>query len=598
MRTAYYRLLCCFLFLVSSLCGLTQEYQPYVTNYGVKDGLYHREVNAIFQDRDGLMWLGTKFGLNRFDGYEFKWWTKDEAGNEFNNINRIAQDEEGLLWLFMGAPGGAIDTIVLLHPYSGQVQSLEEKFGERLPFYMSDLSNKALALEDGTLFFGHKTKKQLLRYRSEEGFVWIPLNDFEVFEPKAYSVQQTIWGIADDHKVVEVDQEGRVLQAYVHPSELDLNNCFLRNGVFWFAERVEQGKLVRSYQMIPGEGVRQIDETVLPGSLIQLNDFGCIRYNPIDELVWLQHADKLEVIRPGGDVLFTLTDDYPDLRSSFVRGWAIDDLGRTWVGGNFGVYVIDLKPRKFTNYLTASVTRKLLSPNSCRGILLHGDELIVATENRGLQQCNLQTQDITILEQKNFIQEYLGRALYKDRDDRVWIGKNELIQFDLTARAPIKTVTYDPADRREHLRIWSIFQDRQKNIWVGTEGGLNHLPPGARYIQPFHKYGAFEELVSRSFILHLGEDRAGDVWICTNTGLYHMGTDQNIIARYWRGGEGAYKLPAQNFQHFYEDEQGIFWLATAGNGGLNLNMPPNPIPMVWRRHLSLAKSFWLGRRRA
>ncbi len=42
------------------------------TSYTVVDGLCSNTVTAIAQDEQGFMWFGTKGGLNRFDGYEFR----------------------------------------------------------------------------------------------------------------------------------------------------------------------------------------------------------------------------------------------------------------------------------------------------------------------------------------------------------------------------------------------------------------------------------------------------------------------------------------------------------------------------------------------
>lgn len=38
----------------------------------VMDGLSNNSVKAIYQDSLGFIWMGTKNGLNRFDGYESK----------------------------------------------------------------------------------------------------------------------------------------------------------------------------------------------------------------------------------------------------------------------------------------------------------------------------------------------------------------------------------------------------------------------------------------------------------------------------------------------------------------------------------------------
>ena len=44
---------------------------PY-RSYTVADGLSNSTVKAIYQDEMGYIWLGTKDGLNRLDGYEIK----------------------------------------------------------------------------------------------------------------------------------------------------------------------------------------------------------------------------------------------------------------------------------------------------------------------------------------------------------------------------------------------------------------------------------------------------------------------------------------------------------------------------------------------
>jgi ligand-binding sensor domain-containing protein len=56
----------------------------YFRHYQVDDGLAHNSVITIMQDSKGFMWLGTKGGLNHFDGYIFKSYM--DAGNKFGSI--------------------------------------------------------------------------------------------------------------------------------------------------------------------------------------------------------------------------------------------------------------------------------------------------------------------------------------------------------------------------------------------------------------------------------------------------------------------------------------------------------------------------------
>ena len=43
-----------------------QEYIIQVADYGMEEGLSHTDVQSIHQDREGFMWIGTNYGLNRF----------------------------------------------------------------------------------------------------------------------------------------------------------------------------------------------------------------------------------------------------------------------------------------------------------------------------------------------------------------------------------------------------------------------------------------------------------------------------------------------------------------------------------------------------
>lgn len=49
----------------------TQESALQVQRFTVEDGLAQNQVQAVAQDRRGFMWVGTRRGLQRFDGYSF-----------------------------------------------------------------------------------------------------------------------------------------------------------------------------------------------------------------------------------------------------------------------------------------------------------------------------------------------------------------------------------------------------------------------------------------------------------------------------------------------------------------------------------------------
>lgn len=68
----------------------------------IDDGLSQNMVNAIIQDSKGYMWIGTKDGLNRYDGYSFKIFKKETDNNSSlgdNNITALYEDDQQRLWV-------------------------------------------------------------------------------------------------------------------------------------------------------------------------------------------------------------------------------------------------------------------------------------------------------------------------------------------------------------------------------------------------------------------------------------------------------------------------------------------------------------------
>ncbi len=69
-----------------------------IYNYNTKQGLNYFNANAIFQDKEGSVWVGTDIGLNQYRGERFQIY--DEADTLVNNLVWTTLcDKEGNIWL-------------------------------------------------------------------------------------------------------------------------------------------------------------------------------------------------------------------------------------------------------------------------------------------------------------------------------------------------------------------------------------------------------------------------------------------------------------------------------------------------------------------
>src|SRR5215510_8507549 len=74
--------------------------QYYFEKITEENGLSDNRVTCILKDKTGFLWIGTKNGLNRYDGSSFKIF-RPSGNNSISNetINDLVQDSSGKIWV-------------------------------------------------------------------------------------------------------------------------------------------------------------------------------------------------------------------------------------------------------------------------------------------------------------------------------------------------------------------------------------------------------------------------------------------------------------------------------------------------------------------
>lgn len=141
-----------------------------------------------------------------------------------------------------------------------------------------------------------------------------------------------------------------------------------------------------------------------------------------------------------------------------------------------------------------------------------------------------------------------GQDLIHDRNDTMWLGT----RGEGLWRVRLDSRSHDPVIERitvvEGLSsniVRSVFEDRNGNVWVGTESALHRFT--ARKVTPLQD-------VNLSWATAATPD--GSVWIATNDGLVQF------IGQYQRRFGHRDGLPGSIVKALFTDARGTLWVAT------------------------------------
>ncbi|MEQ8240401.1 MAG: two-component regulator propeller domain-containing protein, partial [Cyclobacteriaceae bacterium] len=73
---------------------------------GTADGLSSGSITSVVQDKTGFIWIGTKNGLNRYDGHDFITYNTSNSALSSNDISSLFIDSSQRFWL--GTTGGGL----------------------------------------------------------------------------------------------------------------------------------------------------------------------------------------------------------------------------------------------------------------------------------------------------------------------------------------------------------------------------------------------------------------------------------------------------------------------------------------------------------
>lgn len=550
-----------------------------------REGLSQNDVNAIYQDKQGFLWIGTHDGLNRYDGYSFKTYHYDPEnikGIHSNLIFDIAEDDEGNLWMATSNEG------ICRFDVKKEEFTVFRNTAERPNLLRSNQITKIHPTKNNSVWIGSGVGIDILTL-TEDGPRVDPITPANTPEMLSHTISD-----------IEEDIYGRIWVG-------------TRQGlyVFWEEDDERKVKVINTRELIRNIEINDTEVFIGYGN-------GIFRLNIDMETLSKKNPEKISDINSNAMLVTKRGDMFVgnergltlynrnrfnnrsfDAPMHFEEGWEANSLsknvvqslfedksGIVWVGTNGGgLNKYNPRQKKFRHFNKTRIPGSL-SYNKLRTIYEDRNKNIwIGTEGGGIDF-------LSHKENSNYATGWKSLDIGTSRQIRAYsfLELNDEGPVEVLAGVGYPYVTLkfredhpvpQSVDRGKFEEVQnSVFasvKTANGNIWLGTYGrgnGLLRYKPNSNDkdmvdFKPMGKPGSLSSVNIRSLL----EDCYGNLWIGTDRGLNllvpgeqdemsphfivfkHDPNDPNSISH-------DYILP------IFQAKDSTLWVGTMG-GGLN-----------------------------
>ena len=519
---------------------------PSYYHYTSSDGLASSTVYDIIQDKDGFIWFGTANGLSKFDGKHFTTLRTSDGLNS-NSIISLVEGKKGELYIGHFEKGINVFR-------NGQIEN-----------YCSEIDGKSFTISYLMLDSSVNNEQKIFAYSRWGGINLISenksgrvtteviptssllLNKLEVF-PNGEIVALTTTGLFNFRN----NTFSRLhINGFPETTDYCLTNsrdgsCLV--GTKGLIYRIKHNNIIGSYK---------IDVTGNNDVVAILSD----RNNNI----WFSIMNRGFYLIPGGSDKIIDIGSKMDLQNTLVNTYFEDNEGNIWISTfGKGVYCIN------NLYLKSYDEKDRLSNNNVYSIAEDGKgRLLIGTFN-GLNilengrfdliknKFNKTWADyiysIINIDNEFFINSASGRNgiinfSYKGLKLHIFEGlsfcklKNGLYLFGSRSNTIgvqrglnyIKDKSYIFhvfGDSSSANRVNKIFEDSNKNLWVGTGRGLCKISGLSEDSADMKKTFFLQNPVLNSRINSIYQDKENNVWFAGEQGIAHYNLKNDSVTTY------------------------------------------------------------------
>lgn len=531
------------LFLLT--CSLAASAQmEWFRHLTTSDGLPENTGQAIIQDRDGFIWIGTQNGLARFDGLGFKVF-QHQAGNpnslSNNQVESLLQDSKGLIW---------IATRNGLNRFDPCQERFEQFFPDSVKAFDKNWF-RYFILEDAAGNIWASTA-----YNCYQISDWTT-RDIKVFPYPSpagsglalHSSGQTVFTACRDSLLEIVHGQIRFHSAL--PARV---NC-LHHSDWGLLAGTHDGVLV----YIDNTWVRPAWAPDSDGLVLKIME------DRAGNLWVLTVSGMMRITRQGLRKDWQSRSDDPSGLSHNVCLEILEDRqGQIWIGTSQGINILDPRRDQFTRLTEKSAPQLPLPDHHVESIWFEdGRNLWIGTA-RGLVHHEFENTVILSRQISKPVKTRLYQVsteplirndnidyLFRDKEGIMWVGCANGDLLSIAGNGQVQR--FDPPQNFNQLRGIAPAED---GLWLGYSSGLRYFSKDSGDIS---KPQWLPDIRVVQFGLHKNE-----LWVGTPQGIYVV----NPALKKWRvitAGNGPEELPNTMLTHLYSNDT-VLWISTFGGG--------------------------------
>lgn len=567
-------------------------------NFTREQGLSNGFVQTILQDGKGFLWAGTVDGLNRYDGRKFKVF-KHSPGDPnslgSNTVLGLYEDKSGILWI--GTEGGG------LNRYNREQENFTKFIINRED--SSSVANTVMTIyEDsyGVLWIGSLTSGLYTFDRKTELFTRYK----NIPEDSNSLSDNRVWPIYEDSKgniwigtlyggLNRFDREEQKFTRYLYnPADPDSRSNMTilsirgdNSGTLWLA--TFGGGLNKFIFKDDNHPPVVENFSYNPKNPFSPND-NCIASLYIDNnnILWLGTLQgglnrTISSIYDNSSLSFISYKhdpiDQSTLQNNNIACIYQDNSGLLWLGTwGGGLSLLNTQKKQFRSFTHDPENPLSLSSNDVTAIYEDRSGILwIGTRDAGLNKWDRVKNEFTcyknIPNDPNSLSNDRITDIYEDRAGILWVAtySEGLNKFDRRAEK-FFTYKYDPLnpDGITDNMITSIAEDKSGVLWIGTNfNGLIRFEKESGHFKHFKYDPDKSNSLSSNVIGTLYYDNSGILWIGAGVGgldAYDLQKDKFV--NYKNDPANPNSLSANTVSTLYEDKNSTFWIGTT-NGGLN-----------------------------